>query len=245
MLQQARNALGGTLQQIWGAIRARPKIFLGAAAAVFALNLLLPPLVLTVVRKPWDYFAINPLLSQLPQMLMSPEATLGRKMTFIWNLPLAWVIADSPYDAPEWGFTIGVNDLVRWGFVAMLFGAYFALWAHARSRPVGVMGGKGARQGGLVGAVVSTLGLSTAPCSVMGCGAPIIPVLGLVFQGLTSSALAALGALSVVANVVVQVGVSLAVLFLGWTMRFTGDPTQQRGRDPASSKASSSSPAMS
>jgi hypothetical protein len=211
-----RSAVGS----VWDALRARPRVFVGVAVAVFALNLILPLAVLSLVRKPWDYASFNPWLSQLPRWLASPEASWTRKLEFLQNLSLFWFIASSPYDEPEWGFAVGARDLVRWAFVATLFGAYFALWAYVRSRRLsarlGRRGWEGGRPGGVAGALVSTLGLSTAPCSVMGCGAPVLPVLGLAFQGLSSSALVGLATLSSAANLVVEVGMSLVVLGLGW-----------------------------
>lgn len=206
-----RRAVGS----VRAAIRARPLVFAGVAVAVCTLNLILPVAVLTLARKPWDYFSFNPWLSQLPHWLVSPDASWGRKLEFLQDLSLFWFIASSPYDAPEWGFAVGLRDLVRWAFVAFLFGAYFALWAHARGGRTRRGWGRG-RPGGVAGAILSTLGLSTAPCSVMGCGAPVLPVLGLALQGLSSSAFVGLATLSSVANVVVEVGMSLVVLGLGW-----------------------------
>jgi hypothetical protein len=206
-----RRALGS----IWQAIRARPLVFVSVALAVCALNLILPLAILSVARKPWDYFSFNPWLSQLPGWLVSPEASWGRKVTFVQDLSVFWFTASSPYDAPEWGFAVGVRDLVRWAFVASLFGAYFALWFYARGRRAGRGWGSG-KPGGAAGALLSTLGLSTAPCSVMGCGAPVLPVVGLAFQGLSSSALVGLSTLSSVANLVVEIGMSLVVLGMGW-----------------------------
>ncbi len=220
------SAGGRALGSIWDAIRARPLVFGSVALAVFALNLVLPLAVLSFARKPWDYFSFNPWLSQLPGWLASPQASFGRKLEFLQNLSVFWFTASSPYDAPEWGFAVGVRDLVRWAFVAFLFGAYFALWAYARTRGAGQ--GRGGRPGGAAGAVLSTLGLSTAPCSVMGCGAPVLPVAGLAFQGLSSSALVGLATLSSVANLVVEVGLSLVVLVLAWIV----------GRDQAGLRAS-------
>lgn len=228
MPTRARNAVWSAVRQIWRAVRARPKVFVAVAASVFALNLFLPPLVLSLVRKPWDYSSFNPWLSQLPRWLVSPDATIWRKVTFLWDLALFWFIADSPYDAPEWGFAISVRDLVRWLFVSGLFGAYFALWVYARTQPAGAGAWRGGGRGGALGAVVSTLGLSTAPCSVMGCGAPVLPVLGLAFQGLTSGVLAGLATLSNVANAVVQVGMSLVVLTMGRMIDLNQDAARQR-----------------
>lgn len=216
------GGVGRALRSVWEAIRARPLVFAGVALAVCALNLFLPLIVLSVVRKPWDYFSFNPWLSQLPRWLASPEATWSRKLEFLQNVSLFWFIASSPYDEPTWGFAVGLRDLVRWVFVASLFGAYFALWTYARSR-LGLRREPGrpwrretGRPGGVAGALLSTLGLSTAPCSVMGCGAPVLPVVGLAFQGLSSSTLVGLATLSSVANLVVEVGMSLVVLGLGW-----------------------------
>jgi len=50
----------------------------------------------------------------------------------------------------------------------------------------------------------------------MGCGAPVIPVLGLAFAGLTSTTLAWLSELSAVATAAVLVGMGAAVLYLAW-----------------------------
>jgi len=209
----------GAAQGTWAAVRARPQVFWGVALAVFLLNLLLPPVVLAIVRKPWDHFSFNPWLSQLPSWLVSHESTVGRKLEFVSNVALFWFIASSPYDAPEWGFTVDIRDIARWAVMSLLFGAYFALVAYARSRP-GRRGveWRGGRRGGSVGAALSTLGLSTAPCSVAGCGAPVLPVLGLVFQGLTSGALAGLATLSRVMTEVVFVGASVAVFIMGWVV---------------------------
>ena len=46
--------------------------------------------------------------------------------------------------------------------------------------------GENSRRFGIAGALMSILGLSTGPCSVMGCGAPVLPVIGLAFVGLSS-----------------------------------------------------------
>ncbi len=216
-----RRGVGNTLRRVlptvWGAIRARPQIFLGVALAVFFLDVFLPPVTLALVRKPWDHFSFNPWLSQLPMWVVSPEASLGRKLEFLSNVSLAWFIASSPYDAPEWGFSIDVRDLARWLFMACAFGAYFALWSQARGRFAGESTRwRGGGRGGFTGALLSTLGLFTSPCSVAGCGAAVLPVLGLTLQGLTSGTLAALSTLSRVASLVVLVGVSLAVLSLAW-----------------------------
>src|SRR5436309_421848 len=60
------------------------------------------------------------------------------------------------------------------------------------------------------------LALSTGPCSVVGCGAPVLPVVGLVFTGLSSGTLALLSVSSRIAAATVLVLLSVAVLYLGW-----------------------------
>jgi hypothetical protein len=204
-------------------------VFLTVALAVFLLNLILPPLVLTIARKPWDHFSFNPWLHRLPEWLASPEATVGRKLEFLSTVALFWFIASSEYDAADWGFTVGVDDLFRWVFLAVVFGAYFALWFYARGQLI--QSGRGWRsggRGGFVGILLSTLGLTTAPCSVMGCGLPVVPVLGLAFQGLTSGTMAALATFSRAANEILVIGMSAVVLVLGYLVSHESRAGQKR-----------------
>ncbi len=219
------QGLGGALGATWRAIRARPGLFLGIAAAVILLDLFLPLAVLSVFRKPWDHFSFNPWLVHAPAWALSPHETLARKWEFLSDVSLFWFIASSPYDAAEWGFSVGLRDLGRWLYMAGLFGAYFALWFYAR----GTLGGwgrawRGGGRGGFAGAALSTLGLATSPCSVAGCGLPILPVMGLAVQGATSGTLAALTTFSHLATLVVLVGMTLAVVALGWAVHLRGQP---------------------
>lgn len=192
-----RQALLG----IGRALRARPGVFAGVALAVAALHLLLPVAVLSATRKPWDYFAFNAWLPNLPAYLVS-DAPLARKLDFLWDLALCWFVADGAYGAPEWGFAVTVRDVVRILATALLFGAYFALWT-------------GGRAAGTAGAVASVAGLSTGPCSVVGCGAPVLPVVGLAFQGLSSGTLVLLAAVSWWGSAAVLLGLTATVLVLG------------------------------
>src|SRR6266571_814604 len=57
------------LQTTVQVIRRRAGVFVLVVAAIVALNLVLPPLVLSVARKPYDYFSINPWLHTLPSWL--------------------------------------------------------------------------------------------------------------------------------------------------------------------------------
>lgn len=123
---------------------------------------------------------------------------------------------------------MGVQDLARFLYMGFVFGAYFALWSYARGvRPGGAMAWRGGARGGFTGAVLSTLGLFTSPCSVAGCGAPVLPVLGLTLQGLTSGTLAALTSLSQIASQVVLIGVTLAVAVLAWVVNRRERPRLQ------------------
>jgi len=108
-------------------------------------------------------------------------------------------------------------DLARFILMATLIGVYFALWVHRRDR-TGAAGwaASAGRQGGMLGAVGSACGLATGGCTVMGCGAPVIPVVGLAFVGLSSGTLAWLSQLSTVATPLVIGGMALGVVYLAW-----------------------------
>lgn len=202
---------------IFSAIQTRPIVFAAGTLGVFFLNIFLPPLVLSLVRKPWDFFTFNPWLPKLPEFLASSEVPLQRKVEFLPKLALFWFSANGPYGSTEWGYSVHVNDIARFTLMSLLFGAYFALWFARRDQltQCGV-GAKAGRQGGIVGALVSLLGFSTGPCSVVGCGAPILPVVGLAFTGLTSGTLAFLTQLSTVATAAVLLAMTLGVGYFAW-----------------------------
>jgi hypothetical protein len=198
------------------AVKARPGIFAGTAVLVLLLDILLPPLVLSIARKPVDYATLNPWLRRLPEYLMSSEVSVSRKIEFLPRLALFWFVADGSI-APEWGFAVTVADLGRFVLMGLLFGAYVALWAHARSAPVVPRWGtRGARRGGVAAVLLGTVGLSTGPCTVTGCGAPVLPVLGLAVAGLSSTTIRWLSEASTAAGWVVLVGMGLAVGYLAW-----------------------------
>lgn len=199
------------------ALRAWPGGFTAVAASFFALSVLLPPALLSLVRKPFDYFAFNAWLPELPHYLLHGEAPLRRKLEFIPNLAIFWFSADNPYGGVDWGFAVTVGDLLRFLFLSVLFGAYFTLLVFLRDRAPGQgASAKFGRGGGVSGALASVLGISTGGCTVMGCGAAVIPVVGLAFTGLSSGALVLLGQLSRVATAVVFVAVTTGVAYLGW-----------------------------
>lgn len=212
------GAVVRVLRGIGRAVRARLKVFAAVALGVFLLDVFLPPLLLSLVRKPWDYFTFNPWLKRLPEYLASATVPLEKKLEFLPNLALFWFTADGPF-VPEWGFAVTVSDLFRFVFMSLLFGAYFALWFYRRENLAHQ--GWGARtggQGGVFGAFASTLGLSTGPCTVTGCGAPVMPVLGLAFAGLSSGTIALLSEASKVATWILLAVMTLAVAYLGWVV---------------------------
>jgi hypothetical protein len=210
------RAIATAARGILAAVRARPLAFLAIASAVFALNVLLPPLVLAATRKPWTYFTFNPWLKKLPEYLVSGE-TLEKKLDFLSRVALFWFTADGPYGVPEWGFAVDTADVLRFVVMALLVGAYGALWLHARQQGrVSGWRASATKSGGVVGAFAGVLGLSTGPCSVVGCGAPVLPVVGLVFTGLSSGTLALLSGASRIGSALVLVTLTLVVAWLGW-----------------------------
>lgn len=214
------------------AVRARPKLFGAVALGVFALNLLLPVIVLSLARGRFTYVTFNPWLSRLPEWLASSEAPFTRKLGFLSDLALAWVIANNPGGEVEWGFIVDVPSLARFILTSFLFGAYFALWFYRRDqvRRHG-WGTEAARYGGAAGAVTSVLGFSTQACSVMGCGVPVLPVVGLALTGVSSGTLVFLARLSRVATAIVLSVMALGVAWLGWLVGAT-PPDRRLARGP-------------
>jgi len=94
-------------------LRARSGVFLAVAAGVFALEVLLPPAVLSAARRPVDYFTFNSWLPELPRFLSASDITWERKLDFLPNLALFWFSADSPFGGTDWGFAVTVSDLLR------------------------------------------------------------------------------------------------------------------------------------
>src|SRR6059036_3804019 len=200
------SVVASALRGVGRAIRARAGVVALVAAAVVALDALLPPLVLSVFRAPWTFFTFNPWLKSLPAYLASPKPW-SEKLDFLSRVALFWFSADGPYGAPEWGFAVDTMDVARFVVTALLIGVYVALWLERRGA---VASGWQTGAGRAVGAGVSVLGLSTGPCSVVGCGAPVLPVVGLVFAGLSSTTLAVLSQLSRISAIAVIVALVLA-----------------------------------
>jgi hypothetical protein len=214
-LAAAARSIGG----IVAAISARPTVFTAVSLSVFILNVFLPPVFLSLTRKPWDYFAFNPWLSKLPEYLASTDISLQSKLDFLPNLALFWFSANDRIGFVEWGFSVDVSDLLRFVFTAFIAGAYFALWLYHRDQVIQCgWTGENSRRFGIAGGLMSILGLSTGPCSVMGCGAPILPVIGLAFVGLSSGTLKLLAGLSKVFTVVILFAMTFGVAYFGWTV---------------------------
>lgn len=72
--------------------------------------------------------------------------------------------------------------------------------------------------------MLGALGLSTSACTVMGCGAPVLPVVGLAFVGLSSGTLKWMADLSSVGTSVVLGALVLGVSYLGWRVDAAARP---------------------
>ena len=218
------RAIGRALRGIGAAVRSRPGLFLSVAVGVFALDILVPPLVLTLARKPVTAFTVNPLLSSLPGYLASGPGALGERLAKVWGLALFWFSSDGQFGL-EWGFAVSPADLARFVFMALLVGAYFTLWLEHRERGAMAWGRRAGGTGGALGALGGIFGLSTGGCTVMGCGAPVLPVIGLAFVGLSSTTIKWMSDLSTYGTATVLIGLAAAVLWLG---RRLGEPPARR-----------------
>jgi hypothetical protein len=222
----------GTIARTWrgiaASVRARPLTVLAIAASVFAFDVMLPPIVLSLARKPWTFFTFNPWLKSLPAYLAS-AAPPAQKLDFLSRVALFWFSADGPYGAPEWGFAVDTMDLLRFVATSVLLGLYFALWFRARELGPPTWRAPAQRAGGVAGALVAALGLSTGPCSVVGCGAPVLPVVALVFAGLSSGTVALLSGLSRVIGAAVLLGLVAGVAYLAWRVGASSIPWNPKG----------------
>ena len=216
MVRRALSAVAQTVRGISAALRARAGLVLLVTAAVGLFNLLAPIAILSVAKRPPDFFTFNPWLRRLPEYLASDQP-LSSKLSFLSNMAIAWVSADNKVEGIDWGFIIDVPTLARILLTSLVFGAFFALWSYRRreGQACGVAF-KAARPAGMAGAVTSVLGLTTGPCTLAGCGVPVLPIVGLAFSGLSSGTLTLFSTVSQVAILVVLTAMSLAVLWLGW-----------------------------
>src|SRR5262249_13737036 len=141
-------------------LSARPGFFVAVTGGVVGLSIMLPPIVLSVARKPWTYFAFNPWLKSLPTYLAS-DKTLAEKLDFLSRVALFWFAADGPYGHPEWGFAVDTVDLARMLVTGLLVGTHFSLWLylHDQTRPPRWRA-SACSGGGALGAAAGVLGLS-------------------------------------------------------------------------------------
>jgi len=210
------RAIGTSLRGIGIAVRSRSWFFAAVALGVFALDILVPPLVLTLARKPVSAFTINPWLPGLPDYLMSGRGSLGERLARTWDLALFWFSSDNSFGL-EWGFAVTTADLARFAFTSLLVALYFALWMERRAAlAVTPWGRRAGGSGGVLGAAGGIFGLSTGGCTVMGCGAPVLPVIGLAFAGLSSTTIKWMSELSTIGTAAVMIGLVSAVLWLGY-----------------------------
>ena len=210
------RAVANVLSGIGSGVSRRQTVFWLTTVVVFAMHIVVPPIVLSLARKPVDYFTFNPWLKRLPEFVMSGPGSLGERLVKVWDLALFWFSSDNPLGI-EWGFAVTSADVARFALMSLLVGAYFALWMHLRDQTPG--SGRGMRatgQGGAVGAAASVCGLATGGCTVMGCGAPVLPVVGLAFAGLSSGTLKWMSELSSIGTTLAMLGLALGIVYLGW-----------------------------
>src|SRR5205085_9015433 len=157
------------------------------------------------------------------------QEPLSNKLSFLSNMALAWLSSDNGGEGIEWGFIVDVPTVVRILLTSLVFGSYFALWSYRRALGAACAPGfRAARPAGVAGAMTSVLGLTTGPCTLAGCGVPVLPVVGLAFTGLSSGTLSLFSTLSRISIAVVLVAMALAVVWLGWRAGTVPDGTLQR-----------------
>src|SRR6266702_4833755 len=81
------SAVGAALRGVGRTIRIRWRAVALVAAGVVALDVLLPPLVLSVARAPWTFFTFNPWLKSLPAYLASGKPW-SEKLDFLSRVAL-------------------------------------------------------------------------------------------------------------------------------------------------------------
>lgn len=212
------RAVTATIRGFGLALRDRARIFAGVAFGVFALDLLLPVLVLSLARGRFNHVAINPWLARLPEWLRTSDVSLIRKLEFLSDMALAWVLGNNPMGEGEWGFIVDVPSLARFIFMALLFGVYFALWFYGRDQlSRETWGAKtAARYGGAAGALLAVVGFSTNACRLLEGGVPVLPVVALALTGASSATLTFLAGLARVGTALVLLTAALGVAWLGW-----------------------------
>ena len=142
-LRRVSTGIGWALRAHWG-------IFAAVTSVVLALDVLVPVVVLSLARRPVDYFTFNPWLPNLPGFLASGKGPLDERLDKAWGLALFWFSADGVFGI-DWGFAVTAADLARFALMAALIGAYFALWRYRRDQTGAA--GRGLRLGRRGGAL--------------------------------------------------------------------------------------------
>jgi hypothetical protein len=213
----AGRTIAGMFGGMRKAVRARRRVFWGVSAAVALFNLAAPVLILSIAKRSPDFFTFNPYLSRLPEYLVSAEDPWTKKLAFLSQMAIAWCSADNFGEGLEWGFILDVPSVARIAATSFVFGTYFALWSCRRAQVAACgLGLEAARGGGIAGAVTSVLGLTTGPCTLAGCGVPVLPIVGLAFTGLSSGTLTLFATLSRISIAVVLAVMSAAMLWLSF-----------------------------
>jgi hypothetical protein len=122
-------------------------------------------LVLSLARRPVDYFTFNPWLKRLPAYVVSSTVPLEQKLEKLPALALFWFSSDSPYGGTDWGFAVDVTDagrILSWPASS----ARTSPSSRTAARP-GSVGGRSARQAPerRRGMLASVVGLSTGPAA--------------------------------------------------------------------------------
>src|SRR3989442_2331854 len=172
MARTALGAIAQTVRVIGVGLRSGKRVVLTVTAAVFAFNLVAPVAILSLARRPPDFFTFNPWLSRLPEYLASEEP-LAKKLSFLSQMAIAWVSADNKVEGIDWGFIVDVPTLARIVLASLVFGSYFALWSYRRRQ---VQGLKVARPAVVARTLTSPFGLTTGPCTLARWCGPRPPV---------------------------------------------------------------------
>jgi hypothetical protein len=85
-----------TLSGIVTGVKQRAGVFALVAVAVFVMDIGVPPLVLSLARKPVDYFTFNPWLKRHPEFLVSGPGSVGLRLEKVWSLAPFWFSSDNP-----------------------------------------------------------------------------------------------------------------------------------------------------
>src|SRR3989475_12073697 len=113
--RMARTALGAIAQTLRGigvGLRSGKRVVLTVTAAVFAFNLVAPVAILSLARRPPDFFTFNPWLSRLPEYLASEEP-LAKKLSFLSQVPIAWVSEDNKVEGIDCEFIVDLRTQSR------------------------------------------------------------------------------------------------------------------------------------